>query len=187
MKRAPMLPLNLSKKCNGCGFETTDIKKHFHVAKNNIGGYKHYCKECTYKNSLIYNNTEHGFLMNLFNSVLKKVKNVRYKDLSEKEKDKHRCYITKEEFFELWEEHKKRFGYRCRLTGIKMVCQRAKGKKGAGFLGYSNGVSADRLDPNIGYTKENTIFISNEANKLKNAVTKELCIKILELYKEKGL
>jgi hypothetical protein len=182
-----MLPLNLSKKCTKCGFETTETKKYFSNYARAKDGLKQQCRKCHSKLNDIYTNTEHGFMINLYGNLFKRFKAKRYLNVSEKEKDKHRCYITKEDFFRLWNEHKKQFGYHCRLTGIKMVCQRAKGKKGAGFLGYSNGVSVDRLNPNIGYTEENIIFISNEANKLKNAVTKELCIKILELYKEKGL
>ena len=182
-----MLPLNLSKKCTRCGFETTEIRKYFGVRNASKDGLNYQCKKCKAEIKTIYLETESGFMINLYQTINKKVRAKRYKNSTEKEKDKHRCYITKKEFLDLWEEHKKIFGYRCRLTGIKMVCKKAPGKKGTGFLGYSNGVSADRLNPNIGYTKENTIFISNEANKLKNAVTKELCIKILKLYKEKGL
>jgi methionine salvage enolase-phosphatase E1 len=51
----------------------------------------------------------------------------------------------------------------------------------------SNTVSVDRLDPNIGYTEENIIFVSNKVNQMKNAVTKELCIAIIKAYKERGL
>jgi hypothetical protein len=65
-----------------------------------------------------------------------------------------------------------------------MILKRKKRTKG--HVGYDNGFSVDRLNPNIGYTKENTIFITNAANKSKNAVTKELCISILKVYEEKG-
>jgi methionine salvage enolase-phosphatase E1 len=51
----------------------------------------------------------------------------------------------------------------------------------------SNTVSVDRLDPNIGYTEENIIFVSNKVNQMKSAVTKELCIAIIKAYKERGL
>lgn len=182
-----MLPLNLSKKCTKCGFETNEPQKYFFKRSAAKDGFGPQCKKCNEKISDIYLNTERGFMIAMYNTMKKKVRSIRYRNLSDKEKEKHRCHITKDEFFELWENHKKKFGYRCRLTGVKIVCQRARGKIGAAFLGYSNGVSADRLDPSIGYTKDNIIFISNEANKLKNAVTKELCIKILELYKEKNL
>ena len=162
-------------------------KKYFSKFYLSKDGLKSQCKICDKKGGTIYNNTERGFIVNLYGSMKKKIRAKRYSHLTEKEKEKYRCHITQEEFFELWEDHKKRFGYHCRLTGVKIVCQRAQNGKGLRYLGYSNAVSVDRLDPNIGYTKDNIIFISNEANKIKNAVTKDLCIKILKLYEEKGL
>ena len=175
------------KRCPKCNLETTEIEKYFYKHKRSKDGFKYICKKCQIKSNNIYLNTEHGFMMNLYNSVKKKVNGKRYKHSSEKEKDKHRCYVTYEEFMNLWEEHKKKFGFNCRLTNIRMVCLKAKGGKGVRYYGYSNGVSVDRLDPNIGYTKDNIIFIANEANKIKSGVTKDMCIRILKLYEEKGL
>ena len=45
----------------------------------------------------------------------------------------------------------------------------------------------DRLNPEIGYTKENIIFVSNKVNNMKNAVTKELCVAIVKAHEERGL
>jgi hypothetical protein len=185
MKKTPMLPLNLYKKCSTCGFETTEVKKYFHKYRASKDTFKSQCKKCIKKSGFIYANTEHGFITNTFNTINKKINSRRFKTFSEKEKDKCRCYLTKEEFFNLWEEHKKIRGYTCHLTGVEIICKRSPSKKK--LIGFSNGASVDRLNPNIGYTKENTIFISNDANKNKNAVTKELCIQILRVYKEKGL
>jgi hypothetical protein len=185
MKKAPMLPLNLSKKCSMCGFETTEIKKYFHNCKAFKDGFKKQCKKCIKRSSFNYANTEHGFITNTFNTIKKKINSKRFLNFSEEEKNKSRCYLNKKEFFNLWEEHKKIRGYTCHLTGVEIICKRSPHKKK--LIGFSNGASVDRLNPNIGYTKENTIFISNDANKIKNAVTKELCIEILRVYKEKGL
>ena len=51
----------------------------------------------------------------------------------------------------------------------------------------SNTLSVDRLNPEVGYTEENIIFVSSKANQMKNAVTKDLCIAILKAYEERGL
>jgi hypothetical protein len=78
--------------------------------------------------------------------------------------------FTKEEFIELWEQHKKDRGYTCHLTGIDIFCKVKRTTDDKDFInmtGFSNAVSVDRLDPNVGYTKENIIFIGNEANKNK--------------------
>jgi|688.fasta_scaffold771620_3 hypothetical protein len=179
--------LDLPKICTVCKTVYENLKKNFNKNKAAKDGYSTFCKKCKKIKDIAYASTEMGYLTNTYNTVKKKYKNGRYKGLSEKEKDPHRCYITKEEFFQLWEEHKKKFGYRCRLTGVKMVLQRAQDSKKRRFHGYSNAMSVDRLDPRVGYTKDNIIFISNEANKMKSAVTKQLCISILKLYEEKGL
>jgi hypothetical protein len=175
------------KTCTKCNFETKEPKKYFGKQTLTKDGFKHQCKKCRTKINDIYTNTENGFMTNLYQSIKTRSNNIRFIKLTEEQKNRYRCYITKEKFFELWENHKKNFGYCCKLTGIKIICEKSKGKKGAGFLGYFNGVSVDRLDPNIGYTEDNIIFISNEANKNKGAVTKEMCIKILEIFKEKNL
>jgi hypothetical protein len=185
MKEMQMLPLSLSKKCSTCGFETNEPEKYFRKWKYGKDGLKKQCSKCMKKVQTTYLNTEHGFMLNLFNSIRKKIRNSRYKDVLDKDKEKHKCYLTEAEFFELWEKHKKIRDYRCHLSNIKMICKKAPNLKN--FLGFSNGVSVDRLNPNIGYTKDNIIFVANEVNKNKGAVTKELCIKILEIYKEKGL
>ena len=179
--------MSLPRICTVCKIVYENIEKNFNKNKAIKDGYCRFCKKCKHIKDVVYANTETGYLTNTYGAMKKKYRNERYNGLSEKEKDPHRCYITKEEFFQLWEEHKKQFGYCCRLTGIKMVLQRAQDSKKRRFHGYSNAMSVDRLNPKVGYTKDNIIFISNEANKMKSAVTKQLCVSILKLYEEKGL
>ena len=166
-------------KCTTCKIE----KDIINFSKRNLK-YRNQCKKCRDKTTDLYVNTEHGYLVGVYNSIKKKVRAARYKDITQEQKEKYRCYMTQEEFNELWEQHKNKHGYNCVLTGVEMILKRKK--KTGGTVGYENGFSVDRLNPNIGYTKENTIFITNAANKSKNAVTKELCISILKVYEEKG-
>ena len=49
-----------------------------------------------------YLNTEHGYMLSKYNDCKKSAKRKNFGD----------C-LTKEEFFELWEKHKKNFGMRC--------------------------------------------------------------------------
>ena len=179
--------LDLPKTCTKCKTVYKDIKNNFNKGKNFKDGFVYECKKCKKERDFEYANTENGYLTNTYVNISKRHRDKRYKYLSDKEKKPHKCYMTKKEFFELWEEHKKKFGYNCRLTGVKMVLQRAQDAKKRKYTGYSNGMSVDRLDPTKSYTKENIIFVTNETNKMKGAVTKNLCIKILELYKEKNL
>jgi hypothetical protein len=166
-------------KCTTCKIEKDIIN-----FPRKGSGYRAQCKKCRDKTTTLYVNTEHGYLVGVYNSIKKKVRAARYKNISQEQKEKYRCYMTQEEFNELWEQHKNKHGYKCTLTGIEMILKRKK--KTGGTVGYENGFSVDRLNPNIGYTKENTIFITNTANKLKNAVTKELCVSILKAYEERG-
>ena len=167
------------KKCTTCKIEKdiTNFTKKGLIHRGQ-------CKKCRDKITNLYVNTEHGYLVGVYNSIKKKVRAARYKNLPEQQKEKYKCYVTQEEFNELWEQHKNKHGYKCALTGIEMILKRKK--KTGGTVGYENGFSVDRLNPNIGYTKENIIFITNLANKLKNAVTKELCIAVLKAYEERG-
>jgi hypothetical protein len=170
------------KKCPGCK-KIKEIKD-FHNRKITKDRLSYYCKECARGKRNDHNNTEKGFLLNSYSSMKKKTISGRFKNSPEHIKQKHDVNLKKEEFFELWEQHKNKHGYKCTLTGVEMILKRKKNI--GGTIGYENGFSVDRLNPNIGYTKENIIFITNMANKLKNAVTKELCVSILKAYEERG-
>lgn len=154
----------------------------FHKKRSSRDGYRSSCKTCNRKTAVLYFNTERGYLTNIYNSIKQKVNKARYNNFSEEQKDKYRCHMTKEEFFKLFEEHKKIYGYTCALTGEPIFHKTTDHKNST----KSNSISVDRLDPKIGYTKENIIFVSTKANNLKNAVTKELCIAILKEYEKRG-
>jgi hypothetical protein len=170
------------KTCTRCG--KTLSFDNFYKRKKATDRLNSECKNCTWDINKTYRRTENGFMTNLFLRIKYRVTNSqRVKNLPEKEKDKHRCTITKERFIELWELHKERYGYTCALTGVPIVPKPTSMKE----TNKSNSVSVDRLDPNVGYTEENIIFVSNKVNQMKSAVTKELCIAIIKAYEEKGL
>jgi hypothetical protein len=181
----------MSKTCSGCKKIFEDIEKNFWKHDSTKDKFQHECINCCKQRRKFYLKTEKGFLKTMYLNIKHKLKGKRYKNYSEEQKEKHLCKLSEEEFLNLWEEHKKQFGYRCRLTGVEMICQSSdllNFKRAAGNInGYPNALSVDRLDPNKCYDKDNTIFVTNKVNKMKGSVTKELCLKILELYKEKGL
>jgi phage FluMu protein Com len=169
------------KKCTGCGKILSFSNFSKHIRKKD--GYATQCKECLKILNSIYSNTEHGYLTHLYQGIKRRESQKRFENYSEEEKAKRRCYITKKEFFELWELHKKKYGYTCALTGVPIVHKTSTLKS----MNKSNGISVDRLDPSIGYTKENIIFVSNKANQMKNNVTKDLCVAIIKAHEERGL
>jgi hypothetical protein len=169
------------KQCSTCkGYFTLNL---FYKRKDRKEGLSIQCKKCESITTSKYSNTEKGFLLRLFIRINSRTNHKRFRDLSEKEKNKHRCYVTKEEFFDLWEIHKLKYGYRCALTGDIIVHKTTTKEQ----TNKSNSISVDRLNPEIGYTKENIIFVSNKVNNMKNAVTKELCIAIVKAHEERGL
>jgi PP-loop superfamily ATP-utilizing enzyme len=141
-----------------------------------------YCRNCKKEFDLKYASTEHGGLIILFISIRKKVRNRRYINFTEEEKNRHRCYLTKEQFLKKWNEHKEKFGFNCALSGEPMVFERNSRKNST----KSKAISVDRLNPEIGYTEDNIIFVSSKVNNLKGAVTKQLCVAILKAYEERG-
>ena len=169
------------KQCTTCkGYFPLNL---FYKRKDRKGGLSVQCKKCESTATSKYGNTERGFLFRLYLRIKSRIKHKRFRDLPEKEKDKHRCYITREEFLDLWENHKLKYGYRCALLGDEIIHKTTTKEQ----TNKSNSISVDRLNPEIGYTKENIIFISNKANNMKNAVTKELCIAIVKAHEERGL
>lgn len=177
---------NFTKTCTICKVEYKNPREHFLKQKTGRNGLISHCKYCKRKLDFDYANTEIGYLSNAYNNMCKRINSKRAKRLPKEERERYyKCSITREEFFELWEEHKRKRGYRCHITGVEMICKRAIKTKG--FNGYLNGMSVDRLDSRVGYTKENIIFVTNEINKQKGSITKQVCESILKIFKEKNL
>ena len=170
------------KKCSICK-ELLPFNDFFKNKWYKKDGLATHCKECNKKSDFRYANTEKGALTVLYISIRKKIKNTRYINFSEEEKDRHRCHITKEQFLKKWEEHVLKHGYNCALSGEEIVFKRTNHKDSV----KSNAVSVDRLNPKIGYTEDNLIFVSSKINNMKGAVTKELCLAILKAHEEKGM
>lgn len=171
----------ITKQCNSC--KKILIISNFSKDSTKKDTFRTQCKDCTKITCFKYSNTEYGYLSNLFRYLKQREFHKRYKYSSDEEKSKRRCYVTKEQFFTLWEEHKKRYGYTCSLTRQTIFHKTSNNSDSK----TNNGISVDRLDPSIGYKLENIIFVSNRTNQMKCNVTKELCVAILKAYEEKGL
>jgi hypothetical protein len=100
-------------------------------------------------------------------------------------KDKLKSYevsISKKEFLDMVSAYEKEKGFICQGTNVPLTTLRHLGKQKSCWTNFS----VDRLDTQIGYSKENIIFVSSKVNNNKNAVTKELCIAILKEYEKRG-
>lgn len=171
----------ITKQCTSCKkIFTTDNFTKDSTKKDKLRGN---CKLCSKITNFRYSNTENGYMANLFRYLKRREFHKRFEHSSEEEKAKRRRYVTKEQFLTLWEEHKKRYGYTCALTRQIIFFKTSTNSDSK----VNNGISVDRLNPNIGYTFENIIFVANKTNQMKCNVTKELCVAILKAYEDRGL
>ena len=131
--------------------------------------------EAAKKRSFTYRYTEESFIVCKWADVVKFVNDTK-KDA--KPGKMETSTITREEFMKLWDDHKSKFGMKCYYTGVEMVI--APGKP-------DNLVSVERVDPNIGYTKDNTVFCCLGINIRKHDATMMDILQIYKLAKRKGL
>jgi len=90
--------------------------------------------------------------------------------------------ITREEFYQMWEDHKKKYGgWFCAYTGVPMTRERGVNEtlpeNAKHFNGKNSGkhirsnMSVDRIDSDKGYTKDNMVFCTWEFNDRKGEVS----------------
>ena len=185
-----------NKQCTKCKKEYPCNRNYFYRAgPKNSSYYSSKCITCHRRNSAKwgrnnyskklmhdtkYKNTEKGYLVAIYNSLLNRIKEKEKSGFfSEERLMMYRSRVTKEEFFQLWENHKKEHGMKCLMTGVEMTHIRGKGAKNK----TPTNISVDRLDNEKGYTKQNIIFVTQEFNVRKNAILIIDCINILRQYK----
>ena len=161
-----------NKKCSKCKIIKNITKFYSRPERKKGKGIRSICKSCDGTRKSKYYATEDGFMKILFSST-------NDRKSSKRRHIGHSVDFTKEEFFEMWKEYKKKYGMFCFYTGIPLnFIKSPKHIRG-------NQVSVDRIDNNIGYTKNNIIFCSAKANFMKASVTIDMCRKILALYEER--
>jgi len=165
--------MKICYKCN--------IKKplnDFSIDKDKKYGVRNMCRVCDKKRKIKYLNTENGFLNALYYNMSSRTeKNVND---GKKRGTIQTIDFTFEEFLNLWEKHKLKYGSKCVYTGVDIFCKRTKNQ---GIRSKSQ-VSVDRIDNNKTYTKDNIVFCSCHANWVKGQVTIDMCKRILKVYNE---
>jgi len=130
-----------------------------------------------------YKNSERGWITNLFNSIKKKTFSkdpTRARKISLGHYDLH---FTKEQFFEAWAAHKKKYGGMfCGYSGVLMTHERSKLKDP--LRNQSHNISVDRLDPNKPYTLDNVVFCTVHFNNKKGSITYSDCLLIMQKFHE---
>ena len=166
----------MMKICKKCNIEKLLVD--FSIDRDKKHGVRNMCRKCDQERKIKYLSTENGFLNALYNNMSSRTE--KHVNNGKKRGTIQTVDFTFEEFLNLWEKHKLKYGSKCIYTGVDIFCKRIKNE---GPRPKSQ-VSADRIDNNKTYTKNNTVFCSCHANWVKGQVTINMCKKILELHNE---
>ena len=179
----------MKKKCTQCGAvkPLTDYyeEKRWKTPRSA-------CKDCFYKKSIEYDNTEKGYL------------NLKYQRMTRKRTDlekrrTNKRFFTFDELLATWEKHKSIYGMKSAWgPGINhleqhlpvTMIQHGKGQIGkvGGIKGsklIKSNLSIDRLDSNRDYTLQNIIFIRSDENDRKKDTSYEDCKIQIRLHEER--
>ena len=143
--------------CTQCG--AYKDKEEFYPSNNvkNTLKLTYVCKVCTKKKLHEYRNTENGFWVGMWNNIVGGAKD-RGLELS----------ITKEDVQQLWASQK---GL-CAVTGLPMEKVRAAKTTRNRYKNLYK-ASLDRIDSELGYTKENVRMVCAHVNVMKMDLTDE--------------
>ena len=169
----------INKTCGKCSNIYPRDDEHYYRIKH---GWDSYCITCRNKNSdkwreknkdkkinasLKYRQSEHGFFNEMFNAMKKS------KNYIESE------FPDQKSFMDHWYQQKEKTGFICPATGVKMTMIKGKG------IACPTNISKDRLVPSLGYTKQNTIFVTWKFNNDKKAITPKSALSYLKLVEER--
>ena len=121
-----------------------------------------------------YLNSEKGFIRSLFGSTKKQAqrRNIKFE-------------LTWEEWLAHWVEQKEKYGWQCPYTNVTMTTIKGANIGKNKRTTTDTNVSADRINPKMGYNKLNLIFCTWQANNWKKKITLDMCQAVIDIYKER--
>jgi len=125
-----------------------------------------------------WNNSEKGFIMNLYSAALKEFKKGR-------RGKKIPFNFTNETWLEHWEKQKKKYGMYCPYTKVLMTTKRGKGRGTPGGKKVPTNISRDQIWPGRGYTPINLIFCAVKFNSDKGSITPDGCEAVIDIHRER--
>ena len=126
-----------------------------------------------------YNNSEKGFITNLYSSAYKE---------SKKGRRGHKVPLefTNETWWQHWLKQKAKYGMKCPYSKVTMTTIRGKGRGTAGGKNIPTNISKDQLWPGRGYTPINLVFCTVKFNtQEKKCITPDGCEAVSDLYNER--
>lgn len=173
----------VNKVCNKCGNTYPRDDQHFYsYLKDGVLRYENRCITCALKNNKIwkeknkskksqkrleYLKTDQGFFNEMFNAMRKS------KNYIESE------FPDQKSFMDHWYQQKEKLGMICPATGVEMTMIKGRRKP------CPTNISRDRLIPSLGYTKQNTIFVTWKFNNDKKSITPKGALSYLKLVQER--
>ena len=130
----------------------------------------------------IYANTKPSFLLSSYYSMTGQYRRKIRENFPKERLKSYEVSISKEEFLDMVNTYEKEKGFVCQATNMPLTNLR---NLDTGVKNCPTNFSVDRLDTQIGYSKENIIFVSWEFNQRKNSIKPKDCFAILKLYKER--
>ena len=125
-----------------------------------------------------WNNSEYGYIMNLYSSAHKEHKKGR-------RGKKVSFEFTKKTWWEHWHKQKKEYGMKCPYSKVLMTTKRGKGRGTRGGKKVPTNISRDQIWPGRGYTPINLIFCSVKFNMAKKSITPDGCEAVVDVYNQR--
>jgi hypothetical protein len=157
-----------------------EIEPGMWVSRAHVPGHK--ARHWPHNNK--WNNSEYGYIMNLYSSAFKESKSERiYK--SGRRGKKVPFNFTKDTWWQHWLKQKAEYGMRCPYTKVLMTTIRGKGRGTHGGKKVPTNISKDQIWPGRGYTPINLIFCSVKFNMAKKSITPDGCEAVTDIYNER--
>ena len=173
-RNKPEIKLQAKKRWNNyyAQHRETIIHKARILKKNN--------KDKYWKINNRRNNSEKGFIMNLYSGARKESKTGRHGN-----GESFPFNFTKKTWWEHWLKQKKKYGMYCPYSKVLMTTIRglSKGKRGAKRV--PTNISKDQIWPGRGYTPMNLIFCTVKFNDNKRSITPDGCEAVIDVHTER--
>jgi len=135
-------------------------------------------KEKNWHHNNKWNNSERGFIMNLYTSAMKEFKKGR-------RGKKVPFDFTKETWWQHWLKQKVKYGMHCPYSKVLMTMSRGKGRGTFGGKKIATNISKDQIWPGRGYTPMNLIFCTVKFNQDKKSITPDGCEAVTDVHNQR--
>jgi len=125
-----------------------------------------------------WNNSEKGFIMNLYTGALKESKSGR-------RGKKVPFNFTKDTWWQHWLKQKAEYGMHCPYSKVLMTTIRGKGRGTSGGKKIPTNISKDQIWPGRGYTPMNLIFCTVKFNNDKQSITPDGCEAVIDVHSQR--